>query len=155
MKTSRIGVLICVCAALSCPAIAQTDRFTIDVTVTGRAEVAGSTAEHFLTFSGPVQLPGVSLAAGTYIFRVVVPSVIQVVAADRSEVFAMFTAMPAVRRDASSGYGVTLTANRYDAPVRLAKLFTPGSSTGFEFIYPPLRPHQDFVVPFTEGLALQ
>ena len=155
MKTLRIGVLICAFAALSCPAIGQTDRFTIDVTVTARAGVAGSAAEHFLTFSGPVQLPGVSVAAGTYIFRLVAPSVVQVVAADRSEVFAMFTAMPAVRRGASSNYGVTLAANRYDAPVRLAKLFTPGSSIGFEFIYPPLRPRQDFVVPFSEGLTLQ
>ena len=155
MKTLRIGVLICACAALSCPAIAQTDRFTIDVTVTARAGGAGSTAEHVLTFSGPFQVPGVSLAAGAYIFRVVAPSVIQVVAADRSGVFAMFTAMPASRREPSSGYGVTFAANRYDAPVRLAKLFTPGSSTGFELVYPPLRPRLDFVVPFSEYVTLQ
>ena len=117
------------------------------MTAAARPAVAASPAEHLLTFSGPVQVPGVSLAAGDYIFRFLTPSVVQVLPSDRSAVYAMFTGIPVSRTAPTSGYQVTLAMNRYDAPLRVAKLFTPGSSSGLAFIYPPLRPMHDFVVP--------
>lgn len=155
MKTLGIAVLVCAAlAAPATPANAQTERFTIDVTVTGQPRAAGSTAEHFLTFSGPVQVPGVSLAPGAYIFRFLTPSVVQVLSGDRATAYAMLPVIPAWRPDAPAGHAVTFAANRFDAPVRLARLFTPGSTSGVEFLYAALRPMQDFVIPFGEDVTL-
>lgn len=50
----------------------------------GRADIT------YLTFSGPVRVPGATLAAGTYEFRRISPRVIQVVSRDHSTVYAMF-----------------------------------------------------------------
>ena len=152
-----VGTALLIGAALAVsvvPVRAQIGRFETAVTVVGRSGVAGSPSEHVLTFSAPVQVPGVSLAAGAYIFRFVTPSIVQVLAGDRSEVYAMFTAIPTQRKDVTSDHLVTFAYNRFDAPVRVGKLFAPGSSTGVEFIYPPLRPMLDFVVPLPGDVTL-
>lgn len=74
MNNFKIPVVIG-CALLALTSVAaiasaqgQTPRFeeTLVVTATPRA---GSPSEYFLTFSGPVAVPGVSLPAGTYLFR--------------------------------------------------------------------------------------
>jgi pyrrolidone-carboxylate peptidase len=132
---------------------AQTGRFETAVTVVGRAGLAGAPSEHLVTFSGPVQVPGVSLAAGAYIFRFVTPSVVQVLSGDRSEVYAMFMAVPALRRDVTADFAVKLAYNRFDAPVRVGKLFAAGSSAGVEFLYPPLRPMFDYIAPLPEVIT--
>ena len=155
MKYVGIALLIGgALAASGVPARAQTGRFETAITVVGRTGVAGSPGEHFLTFSAPVQVPGVSLAAGAYIFRFVTPSVVQVLSADRTAVYAMFTTAPAQRRNATADFALTFAYNRFDAPVRVGKIFTPGSSAGVEFLYPPLRPMLDYVVPLPGDLAL-
>src|SRR5713226_10573891 len=48
----------------------------------------------YLTFSGPVEIPGVGLPAGTYIFKIANPNsgldVVQVLSRDRKTVYATF-----------------------------------------------------------------
>ena len=156
MKLVRLVLLIgaALLTLAVVPVHAQTGRFETAVTVVGRSGEAGSPFEHVLTFSGPVQIPGVSLAAGAYIFRFVTPSVVQVLSGDRSEVYAMCTTVPAVRRDVTNGYLVKFAYNRFDAPARLGTLFAPGSTTGVEFVYPPLRPMFDLVVALSGDLTL-
>ena len=73
----------------------QKPRFeeTLVVTATPRA---GSSSEYFLTFSGPVSVPGMSLPGGTYLFKFPSENVkaIQILKADRSDVYVTFHTMP-------------------------------------------------------------
>ena len=105
--------------ALARPAHAQAPGLDVQVTVVGRtAPVSGSSSDHFLTFSAPVQVPGVALKPGAYIFRFVAPSVLQVLSEDRSMVYAMFFATPTWRSEVTSDYAVTLRKIRSDADRR-------------------------------------
>src|SRR6202158_6539823 len=58
------------------------------------------------TFSGPIALPGVTLPAGQYLFRLADPSgdrkVVQVLSADGSKPYGMFFSMSAERAEPSS-----------------------------------------------------
>jgi hypothetical protein len=83
-----------------------------------------------------VGVPGVALAPGTYIFRFVAPSVMQVLKEDRSMAYAMFFTIPTERSEVTSDYAVTLQRIRDDAPPRIATLFPPNAWTGYELAYP-------------------
>src|SRR5882672_4318389 len=54
-----------------------------------------SPSEHVLRFNIPVQISGVALPAGPYIFRLLAPSVVQVMSATRSKVYATLITIPA------------------------------------------------------------
>jgi hypothetical protein len=141
MKSIGTGLVVCVALlSLSRPAAAQvTQGFETNVVVTGdtgAAAVVGSASDHFLTFSAPVEIPGVGLAPGTYVFRTLAPSVIQVTSEDRSKIYAMFSTIPVSRTEATDNYAMTLKSIRDDAPPQIAAWFVPGSSTGYEPIYP-------------------
>src|SRR5580658_10870899 len=62
----------------------------------GAAQASAQTADErtFFTFSGPVELPGIALAPGTYMFRLIAPnndhSVVQVLSADGREIYGLF-----------------------------------------------------------------
>ena len=73
----------------------QSPRFSETLVVTATPK-AGTATDYFLTFSGPVSVPGASLAAGTYLFRFPVQgaTAIQVLKADRADVYAMFLTIP-------------------------------------------------------------
>jgi hypothetical protein len=116
-------------------------RFQDTLVVTATPMRGGSPSDYFMTFSGPVGVPGVSLPAGTYLFRF--PSdnaahVIQVLKADRSDAYSQFLTIPVqdVSRGLSSNAAVTWRERRADAPPAIAAWFPPGQSTGWEFIYP-------------------
>jgi hypothetical protein len=94
----------------------------------------------YLTFSGPVRLPGVSLAAGTYVFEIANPmgdaDIVRVKSRDgRTSYFQGFTyriARPAgLRSDAVVSLG--------EAPAGAAPPVTAwwpiGESTGHQFVY--------------------
>ena len=122
---------------LARPAHAQAQGLDVQVTVLGHAgAVVGSSSDHVLTFSGPVQVPGVSLGSGAYLFRFVAPSTIQVLKADRSMVYAMFFVSPTLRSEVTSDYAVTARRIKADAPPRIITLFLPETSRGYEFTYP-------------------
>jgi hypothetical protein len=98
-------------------------------------------SDFFLTFSDSVAVPGVSLAAGTYLFRF--PStgakVIQVLKADRSHEYAMFLTIPVENVDrtlSTDAHEVTWREHRADAPPAIKAWFPPGRTTGYEFLYP-------------------
>jgi hypothetical protein len=60
----------------------------------------------------------------------------QVLNEDRSVAYAMFFTIPTERSEDTSDYNVTLQRIRDDAPPRIATLFLPDASTGFELLYP-------------------
>lgn len=95
----------------------------------------------YLTFSGPVALPGVTLPAGTYIFELADSSqrnIVQVRSRDRSRGYWMgFTRL--TRRPA--GIGADRLATLGEAPTGTPAPITAWypffyESTGYEFIYP-------------------
>jgi hypothetical protein len=137
---SLTTLLFVICMAffgMARPANAQTHDLEVQVTVLGHTgPVAGSATDHFVTFSGPVEVPGIGLAPGAYIFRFLTPSVVQVTNQNRSMVYGMFLVTPTWRPEVTSDYAVTLRRAQIDAPARVAALFPPNASIGYELTYP-------------------
>ena len=96
----------------------------------------------YVTFSGPVEIPGVALPAGTYIFKLADPDtgnrVVRVLSKDGKTVYATFFSRPETRPAPAGETIVTL----YDgggatgSPKAVKAWFYPGKATGFEFVYP-------------------
>ena len=76
---------------------AKNAQFRESVTVQG--VLGGSSQEHHLTFSGPVALPGVALAPGTYIFSRPANNILLVTNANRKP-YAMLSTIAASRNSA-------------------------------------------------------
>ena len=93
-----------------------------------------------LTFSGPFSLPGITLPAGTYLFRFPsrdnAPGVIQVLSENRQIVYAMMMTIPTRRPEASGKHEITFKEARADAPLAIQAWFLPDRSIGYEFLYP-------------------
>ena len=92
------------------------------------------------TFSGPVAIPGVTLPAGQYLFRLpdstTNAKVVQVLSADGTKPYAMFFTYPAERLEAASQPEVRFMENAPGAPPAIKTIWYPGQRTGREFIYP-------------------
>lgn len=154
MKYTTISLVVG-CGLLACASIAgaqaaqkpdQTPRFdetlVVTATPTVSTTVKGEESDYFLTFSAPVGVPGVTLAAGTYLFRFpagIGTRVIQILEPDRSKTYAMFTTIPAedVTRSMSSGGQVVMSRERQTgAPPTIKEWYLPRQRIGYEFIYP-------------------
>lgn len=70
--------------------------FTALFVPTAQARLDQYTTSH-LTFSGPFQLPGMTLPGGTYTFRRVLPGVIQVQSKDHMTLYGTFMTIPTLR----------------------------------------------------------
>lgn len=90
----------------------------------------------YLTFSGPVALPGVAMPAGEYIFMFPAPGVLQVLSRDRKIAYAMMFTIPKPRVETSKEHVVTFKETRKDAPLAIESWFRPNESTGYELLYP-------------------
>lgn len=112
--------------------------------VAAMAGTAASALTHdkltYLTFSGPVQVPGVTLDAGTYRFHLADPetsrNVIQVLSNDGSMVHAMFFTLPDRRVTATDEPTVTFMEVPVGVAPPVKSLFYPGELRGYEFMYP-------------------
>jgi hypothetical protein len=137
MKTTAMVMLTAALTGLQVTGTdvkAQDRKFKEAITV--QATVRKGVGDYLLTFSGPVALPGVSLAAGTYVFRQPVGNVIQVSNAAGMP-YAMLPTIPTVREDPLDGYSVVFGPSAAEgSPQRIVALFTPGQRTGQQFIYP-------------------
>jgi hypothetical protein len=96
-----------------------------------------------LTFSGPVQLPGKILPAGTYRFEMAdinnAAHVVRVLNEDGTEVIGTFSTIPTTTttRDISSQETLVMFAERPAGSPQAAKeWYYPGRSIGEEFVYP-------------------
>jgi len=137
MRSQRMVLLALATWLASAPlAYAQSERLETTVTVIGHAGgVRGSSSDLFLTFSGPVEVPGSGLAPGAYVFRFVTPSVVQVMNGQRSRVYGMFMVNRAERSERADHFEMTFARTRTDAPFRLVKWFASGSIDGYEPVY--------------------
>ena len=94
-----------------------------------------------MTFNQPIQIPGATLPAGTYLFKLFDSegnrNIVQVLGADNRKLYATLMTIPAARVEASGDTVVTLVQDPEGAaPDALLKWFYPGTLTGQEFVYP-------------------
>jgi hypothetical protein len=93
----------------------------------------------FFTFTGPVAIPGVTLPAGKYLFRIVDSSsrnVVQVLSEDGTTPYAMFFAIPAERLDPADDPEIRFMETATGMPTAVKTWWYPGQRTGYEFLYP-------------------
>jgi hypothetical protein len=124
MKTWKIAFATAVLAAGLVPS-AHADEFT-KLTL--------------LTFSGPVDVPGITLPAGTYRFELADPTtsrrVIRVSDKDGSKTYGMFFSIPNQRMTPADKPVVMFRESAAGAPPAVQVWFYPGESYGYEFAYP-------------------
>jgi LPXTG-motif cell wall-anchored protein len=102
-----------------------------------------------ITFSGPVEIPGVHLhgygvlPAGTYVFKILDSQsdrhVVQILSQDGLTVYATILAIPNYRLKATDKTVVTFRERPAGEPEALRAWFYPGRRWGDEFVYPKAR----------------
>ena len=93
----------------------------------------------YLTFSGPVEMPGVTLQAGTYVFKLAdTPgrNVVQVFSQDEKDVMGQWLFVQHERPDVTGETVVTFRETREGATPAVQYWYYPGEKIGKEFIYP-------------------
>jgi hypothetical protein len=93
-----------------------------------------------VTFSAPVSIPGATLPAGAYTFKLLDSAaqrnVIQVFDRDQTKVLATIIAMSAERPKPASETVITFREAASNAPPALHYWYYPGERLGWEFAYP-------------------
>ena len=99
-----------------------------------------------ITFSGPVEIPGVHLTgwavlpAGTYVFKILDSQsdrhIVQIFSKDELTVYATILAIPNYRLKATDKTVMTFRERPAGEPEALRAWFYPGRNWGEEFVYP-------------------
>src|SRR3954467_7385077 len=120
-------------AALACSA----------VLLTSAAPASAQTTQDrltYVTFSGPVSIPGKTLPAGTYTFKLAdSPSdrhIVQVFDKDQTQILATLMAVPADRVEAEGDPVITFKETPSDRPPAVHYWYYAGERAGNEFVYP-------------------
>lgn len=102
-----------------------------------------------ITFSGPVEIPGVHLAgwgvlpAGTYVFKILDSQsdrhIVQILSRDEKTVYATILAVPNYRLQATDKTVITFRERPSGQPEALRAWFYPGRNWGEEFVYPKAK----------------
>jgi LPXTG-motif cell wall-anchored protein len=102
--------------------------------------------ETVITFSGPVEIPGVHLKgwavlpAGTYVFKILDSQsdrhIVQIFSKDKLTVYATILAIPNYRLQATDKTVITFRERPAGQPEALRAWFYPGRNWGEEFVYP-------------------
>lgn len=92
-----------------------------------------------LRFSSPVMVPGATLEAGEYVFKLMDLKtnrhMVQILSADESRVIAVTQAVPVKRSDVAGTTTLTFRATESGTPPALKAWYYPGTQYGHEFIY--------------------
>jgi hypothetical protein len=127
MRVLKVALLI-ICLGvfvLSVPFIAKADEWNMRTT---------------MTFNQPVEVPGMVLKAGTYVFQLAdSPSdrnVVQIFNANQSHLYENVLAIPAYRVEPTDKTVVTFKERATGEPAAIATWFYPGADSGVEFLYP-------------------
>jgi hypothetical protein len=124
MRLTRIMCCAAVIAAAAAPA-AHADEWN---------------KKTYLTFSGPVQIPGTTLPAGTYTFQLADLEsnrhVVQILDKESGKLIATFLTVPDYKLDASDKNVVMFEERPSGMPAAIKAWFYPGDTTGDEFVYP-------------------
>jgi hypothetical protein len=102
-----------------------------------------------MTFSGPVEIPGVHLKgwgvlpAGTYVFKILDSQsdrhIVQIFNQDETQCYATILAIPNYRLQATDKTVITFRERPAGEPEALRAWFYPGRNWGEEFVYPKAR----------------
>src|SRR6202051_1034464 len=102
-----------------------------------------------ITFSGPVEIPGVHLIgwgvlpAGTYVFKIMDSQsdrhIVQIFSKDELTVYATIVAIPNFRLQATDKTVMTFRERPVGQPEALRAWFYPGRNWGEEFVYPKAK----------------
>ncbi len=105
-----------------------------------------------VTFSGPVEIPGVHLKgwgvlpAGTYIFKILDSQsdrhIVQIFNKDETTIYATILAIPNYRLKATDKTVITFRERAAGEPEALRAWFYPGRNWGEEFVYPKAKAMQ-------------
>lgn len=109
-------------------------------TVVQRASADESDQKTTFTFSGPVEMPGQVLLAGTYVFKLadsdVDRDVVQVFNKDETHLYGTFLAIADQRLQPAGKPIITFDEAPAGAPEAVRAWFYPGDIYGHEFVYP-------------------
>lgn len=106
------------------------------------APVAAQPADRltYVTFSGPVSVPGTTLPAGTYAFRLAESPanrhIVQIFDRDQTKLFTTLLAVAAERDQAEGEPVVTFKETPSDRPPAVRYWYYAGEKAGNEFVYP-------------------
>jgi hypothetical protein len=102
-----------------------------------------------VTFSVPVEIPGVHLAgwgvlpAGTYVFKILNSQsdrhIVQIFNKDETTIYATILAIPNYRLKATDKTVITFSERPAGEPEALRAWFYPGKNWGEEFVYPKTK----------------
>lgn len=124
------GLGIALCVAVLC------------VLVVSTAKADDWNRKTVITFSGPVEVPGVgqhNLPAGTYVFKILDSQsdrhIVQIFNADETKVLTTILAIPNYRLKATDKTVITFRERPAREPEALRAWFYPGREWGEEFVY--------------------
>ncbi|HUQ92751.1 MAG TPA: hypothetical protein VM120_13810 [Bryobacteraceae bacterium] len=113
----------------------------------GRADAWNRKTE--VTFSGPVEIPGVHLAgwsilpAGTYVFKILDSQsdrhIVQIFNKEETTIYATVLAIPNYRLKVTDKTVITFRERPAGQPEALRAWFYPGRNWGEEFVYPKAK----------------
>jgi hypothetical protein len=96
-----------------------------------------------VTFSGPVEIPGKVLPAGTYVFKLLNSAsnrnIVQVFDKDEKQLFATMLAIPDYRLQPSEKPVISFEERPSGSPEAIKAWFYPGDVYGQQFVYPRKR----------------
>jgi len=112
--------------------------------LTPNTQAAGTGEKMRVTFSKPVELPGVVLPAGTYIFEALEDGQLtRVLSADNQHVYANLFTVPDEHREPAGKGDIILGGRMKGSPERIREWVYPGDSVGKEFMYQKTRSGRD------------
>lgn len=125
MKLTSFGILVglCILGALLVP----------------KARADAWNKKTMLTFNEPVQVPGTTLSAGTYVFKLADTSdrtVVQIWNEDETKLITTILAVADYRTTTPDKTIITLDERPTGQPEALKAWFYPGDNSGVEFVYP-------------------
>jgi hypothetical protein len=92
------------------------------------------------TFSGPVEIPGQVLSAGTYVFKLADSSsnrnIVQVYGKNEKHLYGTFLAIPDARLQPAGKPIITFDETPAGSPEAVRAWFYPGDTYGHQFVYP-------------------
>ncbi len=96
-----------------------------------------------VTFSGPVEIPGMVLEKGTYEFKLLDSlsdrNIVQIFNKDGTHLYATVLAVPDYRLKPTGKTVVTFAERASGAPPAVQAWFYPGANFGDEFVYPKAK----------------
>lgn len=121
----------------------------LGVVVAPEAKADAWNRKTVITFSGPVEIPGVHLTgwsvlpAGTYVFKMLDSQsnrhIVQIFNKDETTIYATILAVPNYRLRATDKTVITFSERPAGDPEALRAWFYPGTNWGEEFVYPKAK----------------